>query len=289
MTDFVTLPDGRRLAFEEYGTREGTPVFSFHGGLSSRLDAAPAHRAATRLGIRLIAPDRPGIGRSTYLADRRLIDWPNDVAALADTLGIEEFSVMGWSCGGPYAAACSARLVDRVRRVAMLSSAVPIDVFGTTRGLTFDDRVLLFLVHRAPAIAALLMRVMIADASPLRLYHEVLRSFPAVDRAVIKEMGPPAQAVAFVAESMRQGTDGCVQDFRIFGDPWGFALEHIGAPVDIWEGTEDRTGPPDYRDFLVRHIPDARLFVVPGEGHISLLAHHAEEILAPLARIDPPR
>ncbi len=53
MTDFVTLSDGRRLAYEEYGTRDGAPVFSFHGGLSSRLDAAPAHRAAQRLGIRL--------------------------------------------------------------------------------------------------------------------------------------------------------------------------------------------------------------------------------------------
>ncbi len=196
---------------------------------------------------------------------------------------------MGWSCGGPYAAACGARLADRVRRIALLSSAVPIDVFGTTRGLTLDDRVLLFLVHRAPAIAALLMRIMIADASPLRLYHEVLRSFPAVDRAVIKEMGPPAQAVAFVAESMRQGTNGCVQDYKIFGDPWGFALEEISAPVDIWEGAEDRTGPPDYRDFLLRHFRDAKLFVVPGEGHISLLAHHAEAILTPFAAASPHR
>ena len=216
-------------------------MFSFHGGLSSRLDAAPAHRAATRLGSGSSPPDRPGIGRSTYLADRRLIDWPNDVPRSPTPSGSKSSRSWAGRAAAPtqlHAARC---LVHRVRRVAMLSSAVPIDVFGTTRGLTFDDRVLLFLVHRAPAIAALLMRVMIADASPLRLYHEVLRSFPAVDRAVIKEMGPPAQAVAFVAESMRQGTDGCVQDFRIFGDPWGFALEHIGAPVDA--GRAQRIGP----------------------------------------------
>jgi pimeloyl-ACP methyl ester carboxylesterase len=282
VTSFVIMPDGRELAFEEFGDPEGVPVLSFHGGLSSRLDATPAQGAAAALGIRLISPDRPGIGHSTYQPHRRLLDWPDDVAALTDALGIDRFAVMGWSCGGAYAAVCAARMRERVTRVALLSSAVPLDLFGTTRGLTLDDRTLLFLVRRAPRLAATLMRVLIAEATDQRLYKEALRSFPPVDRAVIRELGPPADAVAFVKESMRQGTDGCLQDYRIFGDPWGFALHEIAAPVDIWEGAEDKTGPPDYRDFLLRHLADARLFVVPDEGHISLLVHHAGAILGRL-------
>jgi pimeloyl-ACP methyl ester carboxylesterase len=282
VTEEVTLADGRRLAWEEYGDPDGTPVLSCHGGLSSRLDAAPAHDAARTLGIRLLSPDRPGIGRSSFLAGRRLLDWPGDVAAWADALGLDRFAVMGWSCGGPYAAACGARLPARVTRVALLGSAVPLDLFGTTRGLTSDDRLLLFLVRRRPAMAATLMRVMIGDAAPGRLYQEMLRGFPRVDRAALKAMGPPAQAVAFVKESMRQGTDGCLQDYRIFGRPWDFELADVAVPVDIWEGAEDRTGPPDYRDLLLRELPEARLFLVPDEGHISLLAHRAEEILGQL-------
>jgi pimeloyl-ACP methyl ester carboxylesterase len=204
------------------------------------------------------------------------------VAALTEALGIDRFAIMGWSGGGPYAAVCAARMGSRVTRVALLSSAIPLDRFGTTRGLTFDDRFLLLLVRRAPDLAATFMRVMIADATEGRLYKEVLRTFPPVDRAVIRAVGSPAEAVAFVKESMRHGTDGCLQDYRVFGDPWGFELEEVAVPVDIWEGAEDRTGPPDYRDFLLRHLPDARLFVVPGEGHISLLAHRAEAILSRL-------
>ena len=178
MTGFVTVPDGRVLAFEEYGDPGGRPVLSFHGGLSSRLDAAPADAAATKLGIRLISPDRPGMGQSTYQPDRRLLDWPDDVVALTGALDIDRFAVMGWSAGGPYAAVCGARLRDRVTRVALLSSAVPLDLYGTTRGLSFDDRVLLLLVRRAPGLAATLMRVMIADATEGRLYREMLRSIP---------------------------------------------------------------------------------------------------------------
>jgi pimeloyl-ACP methyl ester carboxylesterase len=109
-----------------------------------------------------------------------------------------------------------------------------------------------------------------------------MRSFPAADRSVLSEWGPPDNALAFVREAMRQGTEGCVQDYRIFGDPWGFALEDIDVPVDIWEGAEDETGPPGYRAFLKRHIPQATVNVVPGEGHLSLLPHQAPAIFSSL-------
>jgi len=282
MTGSVTLPDGRELAYEEYGDPAGNPVLSFHGGLSSRLDAAPAHQAALDLGVRLLSPDRPGIGLSTFQPGRRLLDWPADVAAMTDALGIDRFAVMGWSCGGPYAAVCGARMSDRVTAVGLLSSAVPLDLVGTTKGLARDDRLLLFLVRWAPRLAAALLRVTIGQATERRLYREIRRSFPAVDRAALEERGSIGDAVAFVKESMRQGAQGCLQDYRVFGSPWGFDLSEVTVPVQIWEGEEDNTGPPEYRELLLRHLPRAQLSLVPGEGHLSLLQHQAPAILSHL-------
>jgi pimeloyl-ACP methyl ester carboxylesterase len=282
MTRSVTLPDGRELAYEEYGDPAGAPVLSFHGGLSSRLDAAPAHQAALDLGVRLLSPDRPGIGRSTFQPGRRLLDWPADVAALTDALGIDRFAVMGWSCGGPYAAVCGARMSDRITAVGLLSSAVPLELVGTTKGLARDDRILLFLVRWAPRLASALLRVTIGDATERRLYREIRRSFPAVDRAALEERGSIVDAVAFVKESMRQGAEGCLQDYRVFGSPWGFDLGEVTVPVQIWEGEEDNTGPPEYRELLLRYLPRAQLSLVPGEGHLSLLQHQAPEILSRL-------
>jgi pimeloyl-ACP methyl ester carboxylesterase len=282
------MPDGRELAYEEYGDPVGDPVLSFHGGLSSRLDAAPAHEAALALGVRLISPDRPGMGRSTFQPGRRLLDWPADVTALTEALDIERFAVMGWSCGGPYAAVCGARMSDRVRAVGLLSSAVPFELVGTTKGLAPDDRILLYLVRRAPWLAATLLRISIADAPEGRLYREIRRSFSAVDRAALEERGSIVDAVAFVKESMRQGTEGCLQDYRVFGDPWGFDLEEVTVPVHIWEGSEDHTGPPEYRDLLLRHLPRAQLSIVPGEGHLSLLQHQARSILGRLTQESQP-
>jgi pimeloyl-ACP methyl ester carboxylesterase len=282
VTDSVRLPDGRVLAYEEYGVASGFPVLSCHGGLSSRLDAAPAHEAAVAQGVRLISPDRPGMGLSTYQPGRRLIDWPADVTHLMGALAIEEFAVMGWSAGGPYAAVCAAEMGNRVTAAALLSSAVPLDLYGTTRGLNIEDRVLLVLCQRTPWLASTLMKVSIVNASNTRLLRAAMRSFPPADRTVLTEWGPPDNALAFVREAMRQGTAGCVQDYRIFGAPWGFSLEEIRVPVDIWEGSEDETGPPGYRAFLKRHIPQATVTVVAGEGHLSLLPHQAPAIFSSL-------
>jgi pimeloyl-ACP methyl ester carboxylesterase len=282
MTASVDLPDGRELAYEEYGDPAGFPVLSFHGGLSSRLDAAPAHDAAVAKGVRLLSPDRPGIGRSSFKPGRQLLDWPDDVVAMADALGLGRFAVMGWSAGGPYAAVCAAKLGGRVTAAALLSSAVPLDLYGTTRGLTAEDRVLLQLARHAPGLCSTIMKVSIINVSNARLLRSVMRAIPPADRTVLREWGPPDLALAFLRESLHQGTEGNVLDYRIFGDPWGFALEEIRVPVQIWEGADDRTGPAGYRQFLHRHIPHASVTVVPGEGHLSLLPHQAQAIFAAL-------
>ena len=95
----ITLIDGRILGYAEYGDSLGFPIFYFHGGQESRLSSKFMDSAALRLNIRLISPDRPGIGISTFQANRRFIDWGNDISQLADSLGLSKYSVFGLSGG----------------------------------------------------------------------------------------------------------------------------------------------------------------------------------------------
>jgi hypothetical protein len=97
----IELPDGRRLAYCECGARDGAPVFFFHGWPGSRLDFAPNDATAAAAGVRVIAVDRPGIGGSAPQGGRKVLDWPTDVAALADSLALDRFAVLGFSFGGP--------------------------------------------------------------------------------------------------------------------------------------------------------------------------------------------
>ena len=68
---FLDLPDGRRLGYTEFGDPLGIPLFAFHGTPGSRFMFRLVHEPARRLGLRIIAPDRPGFGLSDYQENGR--------------------------------------------------------------------------------------------------------------------------------------------------------------------------------------------------------------------------
>jgi pimeloyl-ACP methyl ester carboxylesterase len=105
--DRIALPDGRLLAYAEFGDPDGRPVLFLHGTPGYRLNIWATDAELRSAGVRLVAPDRPGVGRSTPQPDRRLLDWADDIHHLADTLGLERFALVGFSNGGPHAAACA--------------------------------------------------------------------------------------------------------------------------------------------------------------------------------------
>ena len=66
--------------------------------------------------MRRITVDRAGVGFSDPQPGRALLDWPDGVWALANSLRLDRFAVLGTSGGGPYAAACCVALPDRISR-----------------------------------------------------------------------------------------------------------------------------------------------------------------------------
>jgi pimeloyl-ACP methyl ester carboxylesterase len=113
-TRVVILPDGRAVEFAVYGDPAGPPVVGIHPVPGSHADWLPSHPAAARIGVLLVAPDRPGCGRSDPLPDGAVLDWPSDVAVLVEAIGLTTFGVLGVGDGGPLAAACARALADRV-------------------------------------------------------------------------------------------------------------------------------------------------------------------------------
>ncbi len=121
----LRLADGRDLAYAEYGAPMGRPLFYFHGGNGTRLEGLWFDEQAKRHNVRIIAPDRPGFGRSDFADDRTLLTWADDVAALADHLDIAQLRLIGLSGGGPHALAVAAALPERVAKCAVVSSIAP--------------------------------------------------------------------------------------------------------------------------------------------------------------------
>ena len=99
--EVCTLADGQKIGYSVYGPLNAPALFFFHGQGSSRLQNLD--EPANVVGLRIICPDRPGIGLSTFVPGRKLLDYPTQIAQLATYLGLESYRVAGGSGGGPYA------------------------------------------------------------------------------------------------------------------------------------------------------------------------------------------
>ncbi|MGH2542356.1 MAG: alpha/beta fold hydrolase, partial [Ardenticatenaceae bacterium] len=152
LSQSIRLPDGRRLGYDEYGDLSGMPLFIFHGWPSTRLAASLMGEVASQRAVRLIAPDRPGIGLSDFQPGRAILDWPGDVVALADALGIKRFAVVGISGGGPYAAACAFKIPARLSAASIVSGMAPFEMPGAAQMLSRRNRLFLPLAQRAPSL-----------------------------------------------------------------------------------------------------------------------------------------
>ncbi len=273
----VRLPDGRLLGYAEYGDPQGRPIINCHGGLTCRLDVHPADAAARSAGVRLLSPDRPGIGLSSRLRNRTIGAWAGDVAALADQLGIDRFAVMGWSFGGPFAAACAALLPERVATTAIIAGGVPLDWPCAAKGFeNTTDAVFFRLCQISPLLASVGLRTVgeVAAHTPtlwMRLGSSGMatRDVEAIERDGIREFA------LSIGEGLRCPA-GVVDDYLSYSRPWGFEYERIKGPVHLWQGDEDTFLPVAWSEEAARRIPHAKLSIVPGYGHFLARDHWAE-------------
>jgi pimeloyl-ACP methyl ester carboxylesterase len=280
----IRLPDGRRMGYSEYGAPNGHPVFFFHGFGTSRVICPPDESPALELGLRLIAVDRPGIGLSDPLPGRSLLDWPVDVAGLADTLGIGSFSVIGWSGGGPYALACGHALPDRVAAIGLVSSPAPLTGTPESGYLRRLDRHAVRAAHKAPWVIRLAMwhwgRPQRRD--PTRFFETSVADMCAADQAILSEPELRDRMIANSAELYRQGGRGMYDEALVLARPWGFQVSEVRVPVFVWHGALDETVPLAMADYLASELPAAHVNVHSEEGH-HLLYRRWPEILAALA------
>ena len=273
----LRLDSGRSLGYAEWGDASGFPLVHFHGSSSSRLEH-PVQPEALE-GVRLVTIDRPGHGLSDFQPERTLLDWPQDVAALTDHLGIERFAVSGWSAGGPYALACASRIPERLTAVGLVASFGPYDRPGATEGMDRFNKVALAMARHMPwsvtrQVTAVMGRAFAKD--PEGAASRRFAAAPAPDQHALSDPRATDMLLASMVESFRAGSDGSAWEARLFTQPWGFRLQDISVPVALWHGDADVNSPLGNGEYLSRTIPDASLTVLPDEGHFFILKRWGE-------------
>lgn len=281
----LTLADGRLLGYHEYGRPEGWPLVYCHGFPGSRLEAALAAPLAQRLGVRLIAPDRPGFGLSSPLSGRRFGDWPADLAQLLAALRIKEFSLLGVSGGAPYALA-AASCLPHVQQVGLVCGLGPIEADGL-KAMSPLGRCGLQIARRAPWLARacyrLLARTLCRHSASFLGW--MTAGVPAVDRGVLARPEVRAAILASFRESARQGGAAGAEELLLYARPWDISPSACQVPVQLWHGELDATVPVDFGRQLATSLPNCRARFLPGEGHYSLPLGQLEPILRGLLHL----
>lgn len=268
----VTLSSGRKLAYAEYGDPRGVPMFYFHGWPSSRLQGEFMDKLGKERGIRVIAPDRPGIGLSEFQPDRKLLDWPPVVAELAAQLGWKDFHVLGVSGGGPYVLACAHAMPERVLSASVICGAPPLREVGTEE-LMWTYRLALWGQRYVPLLLAPGLAV---SGQLMRLPND-----SALMRAYIGQLGPRDQMAMSDPELFRilmasgrvgvgSSTRGLSTDGSVYSSDWGIDLGAVRFPIHYWHGGRDKNIPVSLVQKFVAKMPEAKLAVLDEDGHYSL-------------------
>jgi pimeloyl-ACP methyl ester carboxylesterase/1-acyl-sn-glycerol-3-phosphate acyltransferase len=273
----LMLRDGRTLAYMDRGPRTGTPFLYFHGFQGSRLERVPGlDQVLTNLNIRLISPDRPGIGLSTPLHVRSISAWANDVRQLTErVLGPgEPFSILGFSAGATYALACGQ--LRGLQAMSLVAGMGLPHLISSWRRYSREARQILLSAKLAKFRASTFLRI--EKKQRHRVYGEwesyfgeVKGDLSADDQRVLSRPEVEQLFLENRREGYVQSPGGLLQDVQaLYSDPQT-DLAHLAAcMVLIVHGTEDRVVPLAVARDLHARIPSSRLIELAGRGHYFL-------------------
>jgi pimeloyl-ACP methyl ester carboxylesterase len=280
---YIKLQDGRSLGYAEFGAPTGKPIFLFNGSFS-RLFYPLDDSISIAANARIITVDRPGFGLSTFQPNRTILDWPKDLAELADALGLDRFAVAGGSAGGPYAAACAFELPDRLTALALVSSLAPWDAPEISKSLTPLYRMFPAIARYAPWL--LTFAQWLTLRFPESAWKQIYARLPECDKDVLKahpELNTKNAILNDVLEINRNGVRGGVWDSILLMGPWGFSPAAITVKTFLWQGEQDLNVPPKMGKFLAKSLPNCTARFVPDAGHL-LYMNHWEEIVRALVK-----
>jgi len=280
----VVMPDGRRVAFEERGNPDGTPIIAFHGSPGSRVGPWPRNFWLSLANIKLITFDRPGYGLSDRAPGRAVADTARDVEVIADTLGIERFAVNARSGGVPHALGCAALLKDRVANVCAMVGLAPreaeIDWTGAMVKANQEAH------EHATVDVSALEKSMQATADdikrwPYSLLEDLEPSLTDADKEIVGSYNPIMRRIIADshAEGLRRDAAGWIDDTIAVNQPWGFDVGDIQAKTLIWRGEHDPFSPLEHSEWLADNIQNARFILHPNASHFNAVQFLPEALV----------
>jgi pimeloyl-ACP methyl ester carboxylesterase len=286
----LVRPDGRTVAWSECGVPDGRPVLRLPGTPGSRFSLRADQTPWVERGLRVITVERPGFGASTRLPGRGFVEHADDLAAILDHLSIARAPVYGGSGAAPHVLAFAARHPHRVAVCTIVDGGALLTDEEVLQQIDFNatgDT-----LARAGKVDAL--RAMEEEArapimaDPIAGFRAIMDTAPAEDQGI---MADPIWQAAFargICEALAPGVDGWVDEAILAVGDWpDVDIEAVTNSVTWWHGDADRNCPLSAAQRLVARLPNARLVVWEGAGHLTGYRREPEILDELLARAGP--
>lgn len=273
----MSLPDGRNLSWYESGPKKGFPViFCTGAGMSGSLGFGIDLLEA--LNLRLIVPERAGLGYSTQDPQKSLKSFADEIQLLLAAQHIQDFSVIGFSQGAVFAMA-----------LAYYASPVSLSLvsgqdqfeYPATKALLRAD--IINMQEQAINTPEALSDWLLRNVTSQWLLAFILNCSAEADQNIYSEDSFLPAYSQCMEHAFNQGNQGYVQDLLIALQPWHFDPEDIHCPVSLWYGKLDVSSvhSPDFGQTLAKRFPHCEYHLFADEGG-SLLWTQANAILQSL-------
>ena len=263
---YLTLTDGRTLAYNEWGDPTGVPLVIFHSTLGGRFERHPDDKATAALGVRLITFDRPGYGQSDHKPGYNFLQGVDDVVELTNHLDIEKFAVVGNSIGGCYALACAYKIPNRLLGVSTINTPPPFSSLKELKNLGYAYQLFIGLAHCTPNLFAHFAKLRLKSVArhPLHfLEHFVAKNQD--DLAILRIPKFRDNLINSISQSPNYYMEGFIQDMILYTNPWDFELNHINQTINIWRGETDHL-PHDLAERMLANLPNTNFHYCPDVG-----------------------
>lgn len=261
---FVTLANGHRIAYRDYGPATGEVIIFCHNGYGSRVTIPKDYRqACERYNKRVIVPERPGYGLTSYVKPAM---WDVMLTEFIDLLDIQRYALMGAVLGSSVALNFASHADNRLSRV-ILCSPVFVNTQEDTEFLTGIFAPVTRLIkasrHITLEIYKLWLKSVTRDLSVH--YGEMLKnSTGSAEKNKFTRDGTYDLMIDGLRQGSSKGLDGIANDMVHCLSPRNISFKDITVPVDLWWGTEDGRINREGLNNLAKQIKHSKVFVREG-------------------------
>ena len=272
MEHVISLTDGRKLGYKEYGDPNGFPIIGLHGTPGSRIWFRGNDDISKKLGIRLITIDRPGYGLSDSKKDRQITEFNDDIDSLLKVFGITKFSLFGVSGGGAYALAYATSQNPQLYKTGVVASIYPFKNGKPPTSMCRPNRLAFYLARNLPWLLKF----------SYKQQQKLLRKKPELyiksigknnehlcesDQEIMLNEDTVQAMVLHLSEAFKQSPYEAVNELRLFSKNWKIDFSKINSEVEIWHGKADTLSPIEGIINLTTKFHKCNLHLLEQMGH----------------------